>query len=420
MSIEHDVALVRLRERPRPREDVAALADRPDDLGRAGLGRAEAGEVDDVVVRPVERRAEERVHPGVEADVADGALPLDLRHARQEHAGLGHEEPAGLDPDAEVGVPIGRRSQRGTGLAERGAGRGEVVRRRAAGRDGDPAADVEVADLGEVLPREPAEEPGVLGPHAEVVVPAAGVGVEPDDADAEPAGGLGQRREVGRRDAELRGVAGGLDVVVVPLPLAGVDADRDGVAGPDLGPGVERRRVVDGRVDAERERAGDLGAPGEVGRVEDPLGREARHGLQHVLDLEHGDALEVEPLVDERAENLRVVVRLDGVEDAVDGDGRAEVAGPLADRAEVVDVARRAVGGEGEERVAAGAPPGRRGHESGGGSPGKVRRSARGRRRKSEAAGYLPPMICPAPARDLAAGPARPSQAGRLGGGGAR
>ncbi len=57
----------RIREPPSSRKHVAALADGPAHGGERGASVVQAREVDDGVVRLVERRANERVHPCMDA-----------------------------------------------------------------------------------------------------------------------------------------------------------------------------------------------------------------------------------------------------------------------------------------------------------------------------------------------------------------
>ena len=75
----------------------------------------------DVVVRVVERRADEIVHPGIDDDEGLGLAALHVEHARDQDAGIADDEAARLEdqPAAEparraldhgrIGVRVGRR-----------------------------------------------------------------------------------------------------------------------------------------------------------------------------------------------------------------------------------------------------------------------------------------------------------------------
>src|SRR6202023_615 len=64
----------------------------------------EPREVDDHVIGAIERRADERVHAGLDPHPGDLALALDLGDAGQEDARLGHQEASGLEPELVAGV----------------------------------------------------------------------------------------------------------------------------------------------------------------------------------------------------------------------------------------------------------------------------------------------------------------------------
>src|SRR5262245_60571560 len=140
---EEDIALFAAWQRTVAPELVAALADRADD-GAGRLGRLpEPREVDDLVPRAVERRANQGIHAGRDADIALVALSFRLRDACEEHARLRDEVAAWLEPQLEGRV-------RGPEFGESRVEGAQVERRlsRPLGHP-EPAAEVQDPDTRE-------------------------------------------------------------------------------------------------------------------------------------------------------------------------------------------------------------------------------------------------------------------------------
>src|ERR1044072_5752810 len=53
-------------------------------------------------MRAIERRSDQRIHSGGDANVLYFALAFQLRHLREQHAGFGDEISTGLDPKREI------------------------------------------------------------------------------------------------------------------------------------------------------------------------------------------------------------------------------------------------------------------------------------------------------------------------------
>src|SRR5262245_46078641 len=66
----------------------------------------------------VQRRAEQRVHARRDTDVVNLAFALELRHLREQYAGLGYEEAAGLDPQRELRMRCLQRGERAAELRQ--------------------------------------------------------------------------------------------------------------------------------------------------------------------------------------------------------------------------------------------------------------------------------------------------------------
>src|SRR5262249_55485195 len=125
-----------------------------------------------------------------------------------------------------------------------------------------------------------------------------------------------------------------------------------------LRPLRESVSVVDGDADTGGERPGVLRARGEVWRIEDPLPIEVRKELEHALDFTARDALELDPLLTQRAQQLRMRVGLHRVVHAGERVERAQRARRGACDPEIVDVGGIARAERIEERLTLCTPPG--------------------------------------------------------------
>src|SRR5262249_51771677 len=121
----------------------------------------------------------------------------------------------------------------------------------------------------------------------------------------------------------------------------------------------------DGDAHTSGERPGVLRARCEVWRIEDPSTLEVRKELEHPLDLAAGDALELDPLLTQRAQQLRERVGLHRIVHPRERADRAQGACRGARDLEIVDEGRVPRAERIEERLALCTPPGRR---AGGGS----------------------------------------------------
>ena len=135
-----EIAGLRLDQAAVEREIVARLADRPDDVGNDSPrpGRALANGAD-VVVRRIQRRADQIVHAGIDDDEGLGLAALYVDDARHQDAGIADDEAAGLENELAVKA-LGR------ALDDRGVGIG--IRRRLvvlAIGNAQTAAEIDVA-----------------------------------------------------------------------------------------------------------------------------------------------------------------------------------------------------------------------------------------------------------------------------------
>ena len=85
-------------------EHIASLADGAHYVSPERTAVLVSREVDDRVIRAVQGRANQRVHPGIDPHIGHVALGLDLGDADQERAGMRHQKAAGLHPERIAGV----------------------------------------------------------------------------------------------------------------------------------------------------------------------------------------------------------------------------------------------------------------------------------------------------------------------------
>src|SRR5690606_4816700 len=259
-------------------EPVARLADRPDDGHDLGRRLTEARQVRNLVIGAVERRADQAVHPGTDADVLHVALALRLRHAREQHAGLRNDVTPGLEPQ----LP---RPARFLDLRQP-AVEGLEIERPLAGslRHAEPASEVEIAHLGEAL--EQRDEllagiaPGLRREHA-----AARMRMQPDDRRAGSPDTPLELIELEHRHTELRMGAGRAHVLVMAAALTGIDANENLRAAEERRPRLERVEIVEREPYALPERPFVFVSRREVRRKQDPLAIDVREERQHALDL---------------------------------------------------------------------------------------------------------------------------------------
>ena len=126
-------------------ELIAGLADRPDDVHHLGRQIIEAREIQNLVMRAVQRGTDERVHARRHADVVNFALALQLRDLREQHARLCDEIATRLDPQRELRMRSLERSERRAELRQDDALLPEPL------RYAEPAAEIDVAHVRESL-----------------------------------------------------------------------------------------------------------------------------------------------------------------------------------------------------------------------------------------------------------------------------
>ena len=117
----------------------------------------------------------------------------------------------------------------------------------------ESAAEIEDADLRIVngIRREHTRWPK---PALEIEIPAAAVGVEPDDARASRCDGLRQFRELLGWYAELRMKAAGTDFLVMAVSLPRIETEEYFPSAKKRGPGLQDVKVVDREPQSLRER----------------------------------------------------------------------------------------------------------------------------------------------------------------------
>src|SRR5688572_15184415 len=98
-SIENGDEILHLerRERPFAGKDVAAFADRPDDIPSRRQSRPRPYR-QDPVIRPIEGRSKQLSHPSVEhGKLPVGVEPLDVYDARDERTSMADNGPSRLE-----------------------------------------------------------------------------------------------------------------------------------------------------------------------------------------------------------------------------------------------------------------------------------------------------------------------------------
>ena len=199
-------------------------------------------------MRAIQRRADQRVHAGGDTDVADAALDLGLRDPRQQHAGVGDQVAAGLEPQLDAG-------QRALDLrrAPRRAARGRARGPRCDPARRSPPPTSTCFTSGKRFTRPTSTEPTwVQFSTSKTPLPACAC--RPRTLTSAQ---LCQARdfiEFFDRDAELRLRARGLHMVVMAAADAGVDAQEHALALEGIEPVLQHEQVVDGHVHAERQR----------------------------------------------------------------------------------------------------------------------------------------------------------------------
>ena len=239
---------------------------------------------------PYKRRADQRIHAGRNAHVLHGALALELRHLGHEHAGLRHEETAGLEPELE---PRPAAAQLVDDALQRREIDGRLARLFRHAQTHRQDVD---ARAGEALGKAAEQLPDFL-PVADVEYAAAGVGMKAHDARPERRDPALELVELEERHAELRMHAGGAHVVVVTAPVAGIDAHQQVAPAEQFAPVTQRMQVVERHPRSALERPLVLVAGRKVGRKQDLLPIDGGDGLEHPLDFAARHALEPEALL---------------------------------------------------------------------------------------------------------------------------
>jgi hypothetical protein len=326
-----------------PGEEVAALADRPDDVDGPGGAGARRADRPDLLVRVVQGGADEVVHRGVDDHEPPHRTVLQVEHPGEERAGVADERPPGLDDDGEAEVA--------RAVDERGTVLGGRRRPLLAVGDPEPAAHVEVAERDAAVAQAADQHPHArerVGEGREARELRADVAVDADDLEVREA----RRARVdlergGDVDSELallhprRDVRMGLGVDV------GVDPQGDGRAPPRGGGGLLEGVELRGGLDVEHEDAGGERPRHLVARLadtgEDDPARVGA-GALGAEELAARDDVEAAALARERAQDRQGIVRLDGVADEVGKRRQGAVVGAVrvAQRGEAVDVRRRA------------------------------------------------------------------------------
>ena len=160
------------------------------------------------------------------------------------------------------------------------------------------------------------QQPGRFRPVADFEDAAAAVRVQADDLAARRGGESRHFAEVIERNAELGVLAGGLDVLVMSAPGAGVDAHQHRATREGLRPVLQHIEIVDRHRHALFEGPGVFFARREIRRVQHTLVRQAGERAQHAFDLTARYAFEIEPFGSDDAQDPRIWIGLDCVEDA--------------------------------------------------------------------------------------------------------
>ena len=73
-------------------QHIAGLTDRSDDIYLTHRPFSQATEVHYFVVSAIERRSDQRIHTGRDTDISARTFLFQLRHAREQHPRLRHQE----------------------------------------------------------------------------------------------------------------------------------------------------------------------------------------------------------------------------------------------------------------------------------------------------------------------------------------
>ena len=101
---EKHVSFPGRRQPPIRTELVRGLANRAHHIGAVAHRFAQAGQIANVVMSAVQRRPDQGIHAGGDADVLNVAFALRLRHACEQNAGLRDDVAAGLEPELAVAM----------------------------------------------------------------------------------------------------------------------------------------------------------------------------------------------------------------------------------------------------------------------------------------------------------------------------
>jgi hypothetical protein len=207
--------------------------------------------------------------------------------------------------------------------------------------------------------REVAEHLADLFPVAHFEHAAAGVRVQSDDARTDRGDQPVELVEFEQRDTELRVHAGGPDVVVMAAPEARVHAHQHVAAAEQGAPLAQRVEIVDRQVHAVLDGPLVFAARSEVRCEQQLAGVDAGHDFQDMLAFALRDALEREPEPGEGAQDLRVRIGLDRVEEALDAADAEQLLRRQFKRCTIVDVGAAVLVRDTLEFHATFLPPGR-------------------------------------------------------------
>ncbi len=310
------------------------------------------GEIDDLVPGLVQGRANQRIHAGINADIAHLALALGLGDPCQQHTGLGHQKPARLHPQLELRIGLlhfGKRACQGDKIQRL------VARTR---RHAQAATDIENPDAIELFGKA-----GELHMHAAPVrgIEDAGtqVRVQTDDARTVPAGVFTKGRNLIERNTELGLRATRAHLVVMAAPNAQVHAQEDVATGKVLAPFGDRMQSIKGDKHAGMQRSTILLARSKVGREQDAFGLQIGDRVAHGGNLVPRHALESESFSVHGLEDLRMRIGLERVMPAVNRRDGLERLRLRAHLIEAVDVTRACLLRQFQQSLSLPAPPGR-------------------------------------------------------------
>ena len=302
---EDDIALLAGGQEAALPEHIARFADWTDDPVVLISLILQSAEIDNVVVGSVERRPDQRIHPGADAEVVVLPLAFQLGHAGQQDAALRGEITARLEPDFHL-TPGQRFGQQFVQTAQIEA------RLAASVRHAETTTQVKYPHIRK-LRQYIQKSIELLAPHARIADPTAGVGVESHNPPTMRLDGTPDRRQMRQGNPELGVHPRRDDLLVMSVPCLQIEPQEDVSAGEHLRPLVDGPGVVHGQPHTQFHRLRIFPARGKIRREQNITGLQAGYGVQHMLDFRERDTLEPHPFCSQRPQQVDVVVGLDCV-----------------------------------------------------------------------------------------------------------